>query len=72
MGKRTDTLLKIVFSNAPKEVLYVVLKHYITKVYGGVAVYLHKFLTLALDCDERPASCSDRLYSRGKSHRSTK
>jgi hypothetical protein len=68
---RRDTMLKTVFPNGPKEVMYVVFKYYITKVYGGVAVYLHKFLTLALDYGERLASCSDRLYSRGKSHRST-
>ena len=32
---------------------YAEFKHFFTKVYGGVAVYLHNILNLALDCDER-------------------
>ena len=46
MAKRTGALLKILFSNAPKNTGKIKIP------YGGVAVYLHKFIISALDLGE--------------------
>jgi hypothetical protein len=37
------------------------MKHYTMKVYGGVDVYIHTFLTLALAGGEWSASCPGRF-----------